>query len=37
MEQGDDESWKNKRMEWVNAMWDNNGSTTIREEECLPL
>ena len=25
----DNEAWKNKRLEWAQAMWDNKGQTRI--------
>jgi hypothetical protein len=29
VKQGDNEAWKNKRLEWENAMWVDKGKVTI--------
>ena len=29
VEAGDNEAWKEKRLEWANAMWEARGQTTI--------
>jgi hypothetical protein len=29
VEQGDNEAWKNKRLEWENTMWQDIGNAKI--------
>jgi hypothetical protein len=33
VEQGDNEAWKNKGMDWTNAMWQDKGNTTKNKKK----